>query len=104
MRWMRDHLKLDHESGFNRANVVIMPSNTERDDRFSDNPGDADRISGGRIDSQARGSANAADASYFVPLDALAGAGTAMTKKAQKLPGMQITSGTQLTNSSCWPA
>ena len=54
MRWMRDHPKLDHESGYNRANVVIMPSNTERDDRFSDNPGDADRISGGRIDSQAR--------------------------------------------------
>lgn len=73
MRWMRDHLKLDHESGYNRANVIIMPSNTERDDRFSDNPGDAARISGGRIDSQARGSANAADASYFVPLNALAG-------------------------------
>lgn len=73
MRWMRDHLKLDHDDGYNRANVVIMPSNTERDDRFSDNPGDADRISGGTIGTQARGSANAADASYFVPLDALAG-------------------------------
>ena len=87
MRWMRDHLKLDHESGFNRANVVIMPSNTERDDRFSDNPGDADRISGGRIDSQARGSANAADASYFVPLDALAGGWDSDDEEGAKASG-----------------
>ena len=81
-----------------------MPSNTERDDRFSDNPGDADRISGGRIDTQARGSANAADASYFVPLDALAGGWDSDDEEGAKLPGMQIISGTQPTNSSCWQA
>ena len=64
------HPKQRHVQAARRHSCIYR---IPRDRRATDNPGDADRISGGTIGTQARGSANAADASYFVPLNALAG-------------------------------
>jgi hypothetical protein len=50
-----------------------MPSNTERDDLVSDNGEDRVIVGRGHIANKKLGSANASDASYFVPLRALAG-------------------------------
>ena len=61
------------EDGMNEDNIAIMPSNTERDNASTDSEPDRSSVGGGQIGSQAYGSANAADASYFVPLNALAG-------------------------------
>jgi hypothetical protein len=73
MEFFKSNLILDRSDKKNIENVVLMPSNTERDDSLSDNPGDRDRVGGGALGSQAAGSANASDASYFVPINALAG-------------------------------
>ena len=71
MAWMKESLTLDSDEP-NKYNVTLMPSNTERDDALSDNAQDRDRVGGGSIGSQKEGSANATDASYFVPLECLA--------------------------------
>ena len=73
MAWIKENLSLDHEEGnLNEDNVVIMPSNTERDNSVTDSETDRDRVGGGNIGAQKYGSANAADASYFVPVNAMA--------------------------------
>ena len=73
MGYFEDHLQLARGAGRDDANVVLMASNTERDDFVSDNAGDAAlRRDGGVVNPQALGSANAADGAYFVPLDCLA--------------------------------
>ena len=71
MEWMKENLVLDNDEP-NEGNIVLMPSNTERDDSVSDNNSDRDNVGGGAIGSQARGSANATDGSYFVPMECLA--------------------------------
>jgi hypothetical protein len=73
MEFFKSNLVLDRSPNKNADNIVIMPSNTERDDSLTDNQGDSNAVSGGQIGSQALGSANATDASYFVPINALAG-------------------------------
>ena len=65
------HLEQSDEA-LNNENMLIMPSNTERDNAVSDNPDDHEKVGGGMIGSQKHGSANATDASYFVPVNALA--------------------------------
>ena len=72
MAWTKKNLELVRDETADPENIVIMPSNTERDDSVSDNAGDQDRVGGGQIGEQARGSSNASDGSYFVPLDMLA--------------------------------
>ena len=67
MAWMKESLTLDSDEP-NKYNVTLMPSNTERDDALSDNAQDREQVGGGSIGSQKEGSANATDASYFVPL------------------------------------
>ena len=71
MAWMKQSLTLDSDTP-NKYNVTLMPSNTERDDALSDNEEDRERVGGGSIGVQKEGSANATDASYFVPLECLA--------------------------------
>ena len=71
MAWMKESLTLDSDEP-NKYNVTLMPSNTERDDALSDNAQDRELVGGGSIGSQKEGSANATDASYFVPLECLA--------------------------------
>ena len=73
MEFMKSNLILDRSNTKNIENVVLMSANTERDDSLSDNRGDKNRVGGGKVGSQAAGSANATDASYFVPINALAG-------------------------------
>ena len=82
MDWTKSNLELVHDETADPENIVIMPSNTERDDSVTDNPGDRDRVGGGDVGEQARGSANASDASYFVPLDVLAGGWDGKEEKA----------------------
>ena len=73
MAWLKANMTMDNNPDTMDANnVVIMPSNTERDNSATDNPEDRDNIGGGQIGSQQYGSANASDASYFVPVNALA--------------------------------
>ena len=73
MEFMKSNLILDRSNTKNIENVVLMSANTARDDSLSDNRGDKNRVGGGKVGSQAAGSANATDASYFVPINALAG-------------------------------
>lgn len=71
--FMKSGMSIKHGEGeLNEENVLIMPSNTERDNRVTDTEDDVDSVGGGAIGSQKRGSANATDASYFVPVNALA--------------------------------
>jgi hypothetical protein len=73
---MSDFLKagmtLKKTDGLKEENCLIMPSNTERDNRVSDNEEDRGSVGGGQIGSQKYGSANATDAVYCVPLNCLA--------------------------------
>jgi hypothetical protein len=74
MAWLKENMAFDcSDEGMNEDNIAIMPSNTERDNSSTDTDPDRDRVGGGKIGSQEYGSANAADASYFVPLNAMAG-------------------------------
>jgi hypothetical protein len=71
--FFKSSMSIKHGEGdLNEENVLIMPSNTERDNRVTDTEEDVDKVGGGTIGSQKRGSANATDASYFVPVNALA--------------------------------
>ena len=71
--WLKNKMSIKHgEDDLNTENVLIMPSNTERDNRVTDSAEDVEKVGGGSIGSQKRGSANATDASYFVPINALA--------------------------------
>jgi hypothetical protein len=73
MAFLKGNLTLDQsEASLNPDNVLIMPSNTERDNAVSDNTEDRERIGDGNIGSQKYGSANATDHTYFVPVNALA--------------------------------
>jgi hypothetical protein len=73
MAWIKSNMTMDSSPDtMDPDNVVIMPSNTERDNSSSDNATDRRTVGGGEIGSQEYGSANASDASYFVPLKALA--------------------------------
>ena len=73
MAWLKTNMTMDNNPDtMDPENVVIMPSNTERDNSSSDNESDRETIGGGHIGSQKYGSANASDASYFVPINALA--------------------------------
>ena len=89
MDWLKASLTIDHSAdGMDPDNVVIMPSNTERDNSTSDTEGDRDAVGGGNIGSQKRGSANAADASYFVPLNRLADGWNGVDDKASGYAGV----------------
>ena len=84
MDWLKGNLTLNQDEGeLNEDNVVVMPSNTERDNSVTDDPEDRGRTSGNNIGDQKRGSANAADASYFVPLNAMAGGWDGEKEKAK---------------------
>ncbi|MEL6347580.1 MAG: hypothetical protein AAFV53_31020, partial [Myxococcota bacterium] len=73
MTFFKENMTLAHgDDTINPENVVMMPSNTERDNMVTDDEADVDKVGGGKIGSQKRGSANATDSSYFVPLDVLA--------------------------------
>ena len=98
MAWTKKNLELVRDETADPENIVIMPSNTERDDSVSDNAGDQDRVGGGQIGEQARGSSNASDGSYFVPLDMLAADGMAKRTKPKATRAPQ----TRMTNSSCF--
>ena len=65
-------MSLNKEEGLDPANALIVASNTERDNRVSDNKEDRSNVGGGQIGSQQYGSANATDSSYCVPINALA--------------------------------
>jgi hypothetical protein len=83
MDWLKGALVIDHSAdGMDPENVVIMPSNTERSNSTTDSEEDRDRVGGGNIGSQKRGSANAADASYFVPVNCLAAGWNGVDDKA----------------------
>ena len=86
MAWLKSNLTLDSDD-FSSENIVIMPSNTERDDSMSDNAADRDIIGGGSIGSQQKGSANATDGSYFLPLECLAAGWNAKEGAATKYAG-----------------
>jgi len=70
--FLKATMKLQKGADLDEENVLIMPSNTERDNRVSDNEEDRSRVGGGQIGSQKYGSANATDAVYCVPLNCLA--------------------------------
>ncbi|MFT4977822.1 MAG: hypothetical protein ACI8S6_003729, partial [Myxococcota bacterium] len=70
--FLKSGMKLKKGDSLDEENVLIMPSNTERDNRVSDNEEDRSRVGGGQIGSQKYGSANATDAVYVVPLNCLA--------------------------------
>ncbi len=73
MDWFQNHLVIDNTDGaINKDNVVLMISNTERDNRVHDDVRDRDTVARGNIGDQKRGTSNALDAAYFVPLDMMA--------------------------------
>jgi hypothetical protein len=73
MQWIQGNLTLNNDdSALVKENVLLMAANTERDNFLSDNAEDRDKVWGGNISDQARGTGNASDATYFVPLTAMA--------------------------------
>jgi len=71
--FLQKHLAIKHEAAdLVEDNIVIMASNTERDNRVTDDAKDRFRVGRGNIGSQKTGTANALDGSYFVPLDIMA--------------------------------
>ena len=73
MDWFQDNLDISNvDSTLNDDNVVLMVSNTERDNRVHDDRRDRHTVARGNIGDQKRGTSNALDAMYFVPLDMMA--------------------------------
>ena len=74
MDWFHDNLviKNDEQAGLKPDNVVKMLSNTERDNLVHDDASDRERVARGNIGDQLRGTRNALDATYFVPLNKMA--------------------------------
>lgn len=69
---LKSGMLLKKTDGLNKERCLIRPSNTEHDNRVSDNEQDRDSVGGGQIGSQKYGSANATDAVYCVPLNGFA--------------------------------
>lgn len=73
MDWFQNHLVIDNTvDSLNKDNVVLMISNTERDNRVHDDRRDRHTVARGNIGDQKRGTSNALDAAYFVPLEMMA--------------------------------
>lgn len=71
--FLQEYLSINNEPGkLKEDNIVLMASNTERDNRVSDGATDRFRVGGGNVGSQQRGISNVLDGSYFVPLDMMA--------------------------------
>ena len=70
--WLKSNMSLNNGDGLDSSNALIVASNTERDNRVSDNKEDRANVGGGQIGSQKYGSANATDSTYCVPINALA--------------------------------
>ena len=73
MQWIQDNLTLKNDdTDLVKDNVLMMAANTERDNFLSDNPEDRDKVWRGNISDQTRGTGNASDATYFVPITPMA--------------------------------